>query len=133
MACRALVTVALLAAGGAAAEPVPGAVMEGYLRYHAGCHVCHGADGVGSSLAPALVPVAEYDWFVEVTLNGLKRDGAGGGGLMPAYAADSEVACYLDDLYAYLVAREAGLAPGRPGAALARPEADLARIAACLD
>ncbi len=28
---------------------------NGYRRYHASCHTCHGPDGLGSSYAPNLV------------------------------------------------------------------------------
>ena len=31
------------------------ATYNGYRRYHASCHTCHGPDGMGSSYAPNLV------------------------------------------------------------------------------
>lgn len=87
---------------------------SGYRRYHAECHVCHGPDGEGSTYAPALrvsaVNMDYYD-FVGVVAGGKQR----GNSVMPAFGTNSNVMCYLDDIYVYLLARGMGDLPrGRP-------------------
>src|SRR5262245_49729585 len=50
---------------------------NGYRRYHASCHVCHGPDGLGSSFGPALadsLKTQPFEKFMEVVVNG-KQDG----------------------------------------------------------
>ena len=45
---------------------------NGWRRYHASCHTCHGPDGLGSSYAPNLVdsmPVLSDEEFAEVVVN----------------------------------------------------------------
>jgi mono/diheme cytochrome c family protein len=85
---------------------------NGFRRYHGGCNHCHGRDGMGSMFGPALVDrLSDIDSFRRVV-----RDGARNGpSVMKGFAADPNVAPYIDDIYAYLQARADGvLGPGRP-------------------
>ena len=94
------------------------ATYNGYRRYHASCHVCHGPDGLGSSYAPNLVEslkVLSYDQCTEVVINGRQNLTAGQEKVMPAFGSVEDVAIYIDDLYAYLKARSDGvIGRGRP-------------------
>jgi mono/diheme cytochrome c family protein len=85
---------------------------NGYRRYHAGCNHCHGQDGLGSTFAPSLVERGlDRMRFRTIVLDGIST----GSAVMKGYAADPNVAPYVDDIYAYLRARGDGaLAPGRP-------------------
>ena len=91
---------------------------NGFRRYHASCHVCHGPDGLGSSFAPALIDSMkqlDYSAFAEVVVNGRQAVGASGNSVMPPFAFDPNVMEYLNDIYGYLRARSDGvLARGRP-------------------
>ena len=91
---------------------------NGYRRYHASCHVCHGPDGMGSSFAPALIDSMkqlDYSAFAEVVVNGRQAEGATGNSVMPAFAFDPNVMEYMNDIYGYLRARTDGvLERGRP-------------------
>jgi methanol metabolism-related c-type cytochrome len=91
---------------------------NGYRRYHASCHVCHGPDGLGSSYAPSLVDslkTLSQDDFNEVIINGRISTVGGKESVMPSFGTVEDVALYLDDLYAYLKARSDGaLGRGRP-------------------
>jgi methanol metabolism-related c-type cytochrome len=91
---------------------------NGWRRYHASCHTCHGPDGLGSSYAPNLVEslkVISYDEFAEVVINGRQNVNTGQQNVMPAFGEVMDVATYLDDIYAYLEARADGvLGRGRP-------------------
>lgn len=91
---------------------------SGFRRYHAECHVCHGPDGMGSTFAPALtesLKTMSYELFLETVVNGRKRAGASGQSVMPSFAENVNVMCFVDDIYAYLKARADGaLARGRP-------------------
>lgn len=81
---------------------------NGYRRYHSECHVCHGPAGMGSSFAPALIesiPRLGYEGFFNVVVNGRQRDAQ----VMPAFADNLNVMCFIDDIYAYLVARADGV------------------------
>jgi methanol metabolism-related c-type cytochrome len=81
---------------------------SGYRRYHSECHVCHGPDGEGSSYAPALkdsLKSMSYSEFYEVVVNGRKKVDAAENQVMPAFGVNSNVMCYLDDIYIYLRAR----------------------------
>jgi methanol metabolism-related c-type cytochrome len=89
---------------------------NGWRRYHASCHTCHGPDGLGSSYAPSLVdaPIA-YEEFSEVVMNGRKNVTTSQQSVMPAFGEVMDVATYIDDIYAYLQARADGaLGRGRP-------------------
>jgi methanol metabolism-related c-type cytochrome len=80
---------------------------EGFKRYHSECHVCHGPNGLGSTFAPALadsLKTMTYDQFKEVVSSGRVVSG----GVMPAFASNPNVMCYVDDLYTYLKARADG-------------------------
>jgi methanol metabolism-related c-type cytochrome len=94
------------------------ATYNGYRRYHAACHTCHGPDGLGSSYAPNLTDSLKrltYDQFTEVVINGRQNVSGSSQNVMPAFGHVEDVALYIDDLYAYLKARADGaLGRGRP-------------------
>jgi methanol metabolism-related c-type cytochrome len=94
------------------------ATYNGYRRYHASCHTCHGPDGLGSSYAPNLVDslkVIDYDQFAEVVINGRENVTGTQKNVMPAFGTVEDVALYLDDIYAYLKARsDDAIGRGRP-------------------
>ncbi len=91
---------------------------SGFRRYHSECHVCHGPDGEGSSYAPALADSLRtigYDEFVGIVVGGRQDLGAGNEKVMPAFADNKNVTCYLNDIYVYLRARSQDAIPrGRP-------------------
>ena len=90
------------------------ATYSGYRRYHAECHVCHGPDGEGSTYAPALVnslKTMNYQQFVEVVVQGRQGNVAGRPSVMPAFGTNTNVMCYLEDMYVYLRARADGALP----------------------
>jgi methanol metabolism-related c-type cytochrome len=90
------------------------ATYSGYRRYHAECHVCHGPDGEGSTYAPALVDslkTMKHQEFVEITVQGRQGHVAGRPSVMPSFGTNSNVMCYLDDIYVYLRARAEGALP----------------------
>lgn len=90
------------------------ATFNGFRRYHAECHVCHGPDGEGSTYAPALkesVLRMDYYDFMQVVASGRQ----GTNSVMPAFGTNKNVWCYVDDIYVYLLARGTGELPrGRP-------------------
>lgn len=94
------------------------ATYNGYRRYHASCHTCHGPDGLGSSYAPNLVDslkVLDYDQFAEVVINGRENVTGTQKNVMPAFGTVEDVALYVEDIYGYLKARSDGvLDRGRP-------------------
>ncbi|HEX2888880.1 c-type cytochrome, methanol metabolism-related [Vineibacter terrae] len=98
----------------AADGTVDWATFNGYRRYHAACHVCHGPDGLGSSFGPNLtdsLKTMPQEQFMEVVVNG-KQDREK---KMPALGTDRNVMCYINDIYAYLKARSDGaIGRGRP-------------------
>ena len=91
---------------------------SGFRRYHSECHVCHGPDGEGSSYAPALansLKTMTYAEFYGTVVGGKQELGAGEEKVMPAFADNKNVMCYLDDIYVYLRARSQDAIPrGRP-------------------
>lgn len=91
---------------------------NGYRRYHAYCHVCHGPDGLGSSYAPNLLDslkALKRDDFSQVVAGGRQNLAAGKESVMPAFFEVADVMNYLEDIYAYLKARSDGqLGRGRP-------------------
>ena len=91
---------------------------SGYRRYHSECHVCHGPDGEGSTYAPALkdsLKTMSYSDFVNVVVNGRKNVTTATENVMPAFGANPNVMCYLDDIFVYLRGRANGAIPrGRP-------------------
>lgn len=93
-------------------------VYNGFRRYHAHCHTCHGPDALGSSFAPGLIESMRhlsYEEFLEVVVNGRENVGTGQQNVMPAFGTVPDVMLYIDHLYAYLKARADGeLGRGRP-------------------
>ncbi len=108
---------------------------SGFRRYHAECHVCHGPDGLGSSFAPALTDTMKamsYDDYMEVVVNGRENVGTTAQNKMPAFGENRNVMCFIDDIYAYLMARADGvLGRGRPKKE-AKPAEAKERDDACL-
>jgi methanol metabolism-related c-type cytochrome len=106
---------------------------SGFRRYHdaGGCTQCHGPDGAGSTYAPALVESLKtipYSAFVEVVTNGRERPGS----VMPPFAGNNNVMCYIDDIYIYLKARSDGVLPrGRPPGRDEKPQAAKDHDKAC--
>lgn len=109
---------------------------SGYRRYHSECHVCHGPDGEGSTYAPGLkdsLRTLSYADFMEVVINGRKVVRAGQESVMPGFGTNTNVACYMDDLFVYLRAR-ANDAVGRvrPARREAKPPAATAAEDTCI-
>jgi methanol metabolism-related c-type cytochrome len=100
---------------------------SGYRRYHSDCHVCHGPNGEGSSYAPALansLKTLNYSDFVNVVTNGRKNVNQASDNVMPAFATNVNVMCFIDDIYVYLRARANNVIPGgRPPSHEDKPEA----------
>ncbi len=125
--CLAIGAMLLTAAPVAAQEDKPYEIRDGkvdqgtyngYRRYHASCHVCHGPDGLGSSYAPNLtdsLKTMTQDQFNEVVINGRQNVSGSKQSVMPAFGEVQDVATYIEDIYAYLKARSDGvLDRGRP-------------------
>ncbi len=91
---------------------------NGFRRFHSACHVCHGPDALGSSLAPNLVESLarlSYTDFIVTVAAGRTTERGGTTFVMPAFGNNPDVAENLDDIYAYLKARANGaLGRGRP-------------------
>src|SRR5664279_4657690 len=91
---------------------------SGFRRYHSDCHVCHGPDGMGSTYAPALkdsLKTIDYATFAGIVVNGRKNLLNGQDKVMPSFAENKNVSCYLNDIYVYLRARSQDAIPrGRP-------------------
>jgi len=106
---------------------------SGFRRYHdaGGCTQCHGPDGEGSTYGPALVKSLKtmpYRAFVELVTNGRERPGS----VMPPFAGNTNVMCYIDDIYIYLKARSDGVLPrGRPPGRDEKPQAAKDHDKAC--
>jgi methanol metabolism-related c-type cytochrome len=100
---------------------------SGFRRYHSDCHVCHGPNGEGSSYAPALAQSLKtlgYADFANVVTNGRKEVDAANDKVMPSFASNVNVMCFIDDIYVYLRARANGAIPGgRPPNHEDKPEA----------
>ena len=100
---------------------------SGFRRYHSDCHVCHGPNGEGSSYAPALaqsLKTLSYADFTNVVTNGRKHVDAANDKVMPSFASNVNVMCFLDDIYVYLRARSDDAIPGgRPPRHEDKPEA----------
>ncbi len=103
------------------------AAYEGFRRFNSTCEVCHGFDGDGSSFAPALkdsLKTISYAEFYGIVVSGKQDLGAGQEKVMPAFADNKNVMCYLDDIYVYLRARSTGALPrGRPDKHAPKPQA----------
>ena len=91
---------------------------SGFRRYNSICFVCHGPDGEGSSFGPALADSLKtigYAEFFGIVVGGKRDLGAGQEKVMPAFADNKNVMCYLNDIYVYLRARSLNAVPrGRP-------------------
>jgi methanol metabolism-related c-type cytochrome len=91
---------------------------SGFRRYHSDCHVCHGPDGEGSSYAPALahsLQSIDYSEFLETVASGREKLSSASNEVMPAFGANRNVMCYIDDIFVYLRARANKAIPrGRP-------------------
>jgi methanol metabolism-related c-type cytochrome len=109
---------------------------SGYRRYHADCHTCHGPDGQGSSYAPALahsLKTLTYEQFMDVVVNGRQKVGVAENQVMPAFAQNVNVMCYIDDLYVYLKARADDAVPrGRPAKREDKPKVATQNEDSCL-
>ena len=108
---------------------------SGFRRYHSDCHVCHGPNGEGSSYAPALansLKTLSYSDFINVVTNGRKDVDAANDKVMPSFAANVNVMCYVDDIYVYLRARANDAIPGgRPPSHEDKPQAAKDAEASC--
>jgi methanol metabolism-related c-type cytochrome len=91
---------------------------SGFRRYNSICFVCHGPDGEGSSFGPALADSLKtigYAEFFGIVTGGKQDLGAGQERVMPAFADNKNVMCYINDIYIYLRARSLNATPrGRP-------------------
>lgn len=109
---------------------------SGFRRYHSECHVCHGPDGEGSSYAPALKDSAlnlGYWDFVAVVASGRQVIDSADNQVMPAFGANNNVMCYVDDIYTYLLARGTESIPrGRPAKRADKPAAFTEAENACM-
>jgi methanol metabolism-related c-type cytochrome len=109
---------------------------SGYRRYHSDCHVCHGPDGEGSSYAPALkdsLQKLSYSDFATVVAAGRVNVTTSENNVMPSFANNRNVMCYLDDIYIYLRARSDGALPReRPPQKEAKTKAYAAAEDSCM-
>jgi len=110
---------------------------NGFRRYHAECHVCHGPEGKGSTYAPALADSLKtmgYGDFVGVVASGRIVELSGGAkSVMPALGDNKNVMCYVDDIFVYLKARAEGALPGgRPKREVERSQASQDYENSCL-
>lgn len=109
---------------------------SGYRRYNAACIVCHGPDGAGSSYAPALadsLKTMNYAEFFGTVVSGKKDLTNGNDLVMPAFADNKNVMCYLNDIYVYLRARSTGaVGRGRPDKHAPKPAAFTAAEDKCM-
>jgi mono/diheme cytochrome c family protein len=92
----------------AAAQPPPAASGDATagrrLFVDDGCSNCHGTRGLGSGIAPTLVPLLPRDAFIHQLRAPLRA--------MPAYSAVVVTDAQADDMIAYLRT----IKPGRPAA-----------------
>lgn len=109
---------------------------SGFRRYHSTCHVCHGPDGEGSTVGPALVQSLkkmDYATFLSTVAQGRKSTVGGKESVMPAFGDNKNVYCYLDDLYVYLRARATGGMPrGRPPQHAPKPKSAVESEQSCM-
>ncbi len=105
---------------------------SGYKRYHANCSVCHGPDGLGGTFAPSLarsLKALDHDTFLETVVNGKANAQLA----MPAFGADPNVMCYIEDIYTYLKARsDDRVGRGRPSPQPAKPSDFAEAETACM-
>jgi len=109
---------------------------SGYRRYHSDCHVCHGPDGEGSTYAPGLknsLKTQSYADFLGVVASGRKNVNSAQENVMPAFGANPNVMCYIDDIFIYLRARANDAVPrGRPEKREEKPKAAADAEKACM-
>ncbi|MBV8566919.1 MAG: c-type cytochrome, methanol metabolism-related [Methylobacteriaceae bacterium] len=109
---------------------------SGFRRYHSECHVCHGPDGEGSSYAPALansLKALSYSDFTNIVTNGRKHVDTANENVMPSFASNTNVMCYIDDIYIYLRARANDAVPrGRPPKHEHKPDAAESAETSCM-
>lgn len=109
---------------------------SGFRRYHSECHVCHGPEGEGSTYAPALkesLKKLSYSDFSAVVVQGRVNVNASQNNVMPSFGDNSNVMCYLDDIFVYLRARADGAVErGRPQKREEKSPAVTATENACL-
>ena len=112
------------------------ATFNGYRRYTSNCMVCHGPDGEGSTYAPALknsVLRLDYYQFQQIVASGKKQVNTAQNQVMPAFGTNKNVWCYVDDIWAYLVARGTDELPrGRPAKKGPKSEAFTAQEDSCM-
>jgi len=98
----------------------------GYLRYNDTCLRCHGPDGSGSSYAPDLTQALQqisYAQFIADVAGGIKSVNTAQQLVMPAFADDKNVMCFLQEIYSYLRARSTGaVGRGRPAKTAPSPK-----------
>lgn len=98
----------------------------GYLRYNDTCLRCHGPDGAGSSYAPDLTQALKqlsYSEFIADVAGGIKAVNTAQQLVMPSFAEDKNVMCFIQEIYSYLRARSTGaLARGRPAKSAPSPK-----------
>jgi methanol metabolism-related c-type cytochrome len=98
----------------------------GYLRYNDTCLRCHGPDGSGSSYAPDLTQALkqiDYSQFIADVAGGIKSVNTAQQLVMPSFAADKNVMCFIQELYTYLRARSTDVVDrGRPTKHAAGPK-----------
>lgn len=108
----------------------------GYLRYNSNCDQCHGLDGNGSSFGPALkdsLKTLSYPQFLDTVTNGKKAVNTAQQLVMPSFANNKNIMCYIDDIYVYLRARSAGVVPsGRPDKHAPKSKTDANQEDACM-
>lgn len=113
------------------------ATYSGFRRYHSECHVCHGPDAEGSSYAPALkdsLKRLSYAEFYGIVVGGKQNLGAGQEKVMPAFAQNKNVMCYINDIFTYLRARsDDAIGRGRPLQHEDKPPEATAAENACFD
>jgi methanol metabolism-related c-type cytochrome len=109
---------------------------SGFRRYHSECHVCHGPDAEGSSFAPALKDSLKrigYAEFLEVVVNGRKNVNTAAENVMPSFGTNSNVTCYMDDLFVYVRARaNDAVGRGRPAKHEDKSDAAAAAEKSCM-
>lgn len=124
--------VAPAAAAAAATASVSWEVFSGYKRYSGNCQTCHGPDALGGTFAPNLtnsLKTLDHDAFLETVVNGKTN----GELAMPAFGADPNVMCYIEDIYIYLKARADGkVGRGRPDPQPKKPADVAATETACM-
>ncbi len=98
----------------------------GYLRYNDTCLRCHGPDGAGSSYAPDLTQSLRqisYSQFIADVAGGIKAVNTAQQLVMPPFAEDKNVMCFIQEIYSYVRARSTGaLGRGRPAKTAPSPK-----------